>query len=88
MTVWVSPRGHAQHDARVKVNIGHGNRMDLSNVAVVAIRPTPHLVEGSLDTSDFVAVRTWIALNVEALMDYWDGKIDTIELGARLVKPL
>jgi hypothetical protein len=88
MTVWVSPRGNAQHDAWVKVNTTHGNRMDLSNAAVVGIRPTPHMVAGKLDTSDFAAVRAWIALNFQALMDYWDGSIDTIELGARLVKVL
>jgi hypothetical protein len=28
MTVWVSPRGNARHDVRIKVNLTHGNQMN------------------------------------------------------------
>jgi hypothetical protein len=42
MTVWVSPRGNARHDVRVKVNMAHGNQMNIANTAVVGVRPTPH----------------------------------------------
>jgi hypothetical protein len=35
MTVWVSPRGTARHDVRVKVNMTHDNHMTISNTAVV-----------------------------------------------------
>ena len=56
MTVWVSPRGHARHGARVKVNVSHGRRMDLDQTAVVTIRPAPRLVEGSLSSGDLAAV--------------------------------
>ena len=28
MTVWVSPRGNARHDVRIKVNTTHGNQND------------------------------------------------------------
>jgi hypothetical protein len=31
-------------------------------------------------------VEGWITLNTDALIDYWEGNIDTIELGARLKK--
>jgi hypothetical protein len=31
-------------------------------------------------------VRNWIVLNEAALMDFWDGKIDTAEVLARLIK--
>ena len=31
MTVWVSPRGNARHDARVKVNMTHGDQMNIAN---------------------------------------------------------
>ena len=27
MTMWVSPRGNARHDLRVKVHMAHGNQM-------------------------------------------------------------
>jgi hypothetical protein len=40
MTVWINPRGRAQHDVRIKVHTTHGNRMIIANTAVVAVRPT------------------------------------------------
>lgn len=48
MVVWVSYRGRAHHDVRVKVQQAHGRRMSLSNTASLAVRPTPHLVAGQL----------------------------------------
>src|SRR5215467_4738915 len=57
MTVWVSPPGNARHDVRVKVNMTHGNQMSVTNTAVVAIRPSPHLIAGSLSPDDQRAVR-------------------------------
>ena len=32
MTVWVSPRGNARHDVRIKVNMTHGNQITVSNI--------------------------------------------------------
>lgn len=85
MTVWVSPRGNARHDARIKVNMTHGNRMTIENTAVVAIRPDPRVVEGRLSSEDQAAVFHWIALNIETLIAYWNGEIGTIQLGRSLV---
>ena len=48
MTVWVSPRGNAGHDVRVKVNMTHGNQMNPANTAVVALRPSPRIITGRL----------------------------------------
>ncbi len=79
MTIWASPRGRAQHDARIKVCMAHGERMDPSNCAVVSIRPQPQLVHGTLPSSDLAAVQAWIALNAPVLLDYWDGTLDTLE---------
>jgi hypothetical protein len=84
MTVWVSPRGNARHDVRVKVNLTHGNQMNIANTAVVGVRPGPHLVAGQLAPEDERAVFEWVALNTAALVAYWDGQIDTIQLGERL----
>ena len=87
MTVWISPRGGAKHDARVKVNPVHGNSMDLSQAVTVAIRPFPHEAHGQLLSSpDFAKVKNWIELNQAALLEFWDGKIDTSEVLARLIK--
>jgi hypothetical protein len=87
MTVWVSPRGNAHHDVRVKVHMIHGSQMNPANTAVVGVRPSPHMVTGRLSPDDQEAVFEWISLNTAALVAYWDGQIDTIELGQRL-KPV
>jgi hypothetical protein len=87
MTVWVSPRGNARHDVRVKVNMSHGNHMSVANTAVIGVRPSPHMIAGRLSPEDERAVFQWISLNADALIAYWDGQIDTIQLGQQL-KPV
>lgn len=87
MTVWVSPRGRARHDARVKVCLTHGDRMDATNTAVVAIQPEPRLIDGPLSTADFALVARWVVQNRDALIGYWDGDLSTLEF-ARAVRPL
>jgi hypothetical protein len=84
MTVWVSPRGNARHDVRVKVNVTHGDQMNIANTAVVGVRPTPHVVAGHLSPDDQRAVFEWVSLNTAALVAYWDGRIDTVQLGQAL----
>jgi hypothetical protein len=58
--------------------------MDPGNLAVVAVRPTPHVVAGQLSAADLRAVSQWIALNEAATLDHWNGLIDV----AQLVQPL
>ena len=85
MTVWVSPRGNARHDVRVKVNTTHGNRISPADTAVVGVRPTPRVIAGRLSPDDQRAVFEWVRLNTAALVEYWEGRIDTIQLGHRLM---
>jgi hypothetical protein len=87
MTVWVSPRGNARHDVRVKVNLGHGNQMSPANTAIVGVRPSPRVIAGRLSPDDRRAVFEWVSLNSAPLVAYWEGRIDTIELG-QLLQPL
>jgi hypothetical protein len=87
MTAWVSPRGNARHDVRIKVNTTHGNQMNAANTTVIGVRPVPHLITGQLSPADAQAVFQWVRLNVDALVAYWDGQIDTIQLG-QMLKPL
>ena len=84
MTVWVSPRGHARHDVRIKVCRVHGPRMTIDDTVVVAVRPTPRLVAGQLSPADMRLVADWLRLNEAALVDYWEGTIGTVELARRL----
>jgi len=84
MTVWVSPRGNARHDVRVKVDLTHGEHINIANTAVVGVRPTPDVIAGHLSPDDRQAVFEWVSLNTAALVAYWEGGIDTIELGQLL----
>ena len=85
LAIWVSPRGRARHDARIKVSLSPG-RMDIGHTAVVGIRPTPRLIEGDLPPADLDLVSRWITLNEAALIDFWNETIDSVELGTRLRK--
>jgi hypothetical protein len=84
VTVWVSPRGNACHDVRVKVNMTDRNQMTISNTAVVGVRPTPQVITGQFSPSDEQAIFEWLALNADALVEYWEGRVDTIQLGQAL----
>lgn len=84
MTVWVSPRGNARHDVRIKVNMTRGNQMSITNTALVGVRPTPRIIAGQLSPEDAQAVFQWITLNLDALVAYWEGRTDT----ARLIQAL
>jgi hypothetical protein len=87
MTVWVSPRGAARQDVRVKVNMTHGDHMDIANTAVVGVRPTPRVIAGRLATEDERAAFRWVTLNEPALVASCEGQIDTIQL-AQSLQPL
>jgi hypothetical protein len=84
MVVWVSERGGARHDVRVRVSTIHGRTVSPGQWAVVAVRPAPRLVHGSLSPADFAAVSNWIRLNEVAIVDYWNYQLLTDELIRRL----
>ncbi|MHB8285271.1 MAG: hypothetical protein ACYDD1_11400 [Caulobacteraceae bacterium] len=86
VTVWVSPRGGARHDVRVKAAQTPGDRTELTDVATVAVRPQPRVINGQLSAEIQHAVLAWTAANTNVLVDYWNGRLDTIELGARLIR--
>ena len=86
-TLWISPRGRARHDARIKVCLTPGDRMDAGNTVVVAIRPAPRMVSGALPPRDFALVAQWIADNRAALLGYWDGTLSTVEFATQM-RPL
>jgi hypothetical protein len=86
MVIWVGPRYGVAHDARIKVSQTHGQRMDPETLAVVALRPQPHVVAGRLSAADLRAVTAWLTLNEAAVLDHWNELIDGIELAQRLLK--
>ena len=84
MTVWVSPCGVARHDVRIGVNMTHGNRMTIANTAIVAVGPVPRVVTGQLLSTDEQTVFSWVTLNEDALVAYWEGRVDAAGLMQRL----
>src|SRR5262245_44229256 len=58
--------------------------MNIADTALVGVRSTPHVIAGRLSPDDQRAVFEWVSLNTAALVAYWEGRIDTIELGQQL----
>lgn len=86
MVVWVSQRGRSRHDVRVKVSLVHGRRMSVDQTTSVSVRPGVAVVAGPpLATDDLEAVTRWIDRNRETILDFWQERIFTNELLARLV---
>jgi Domain of unknown function (DUF4160) len=73
--VWISYRGGARHDVRVKVS--PGPRALPAEMASIAIRPDIRVVEGSLSSEDLALLAKWIEMNRDTLLRYWEGDIDT-----------
>jgi hypothetical protein len=73
--VWISYKGGARHDVRVKVS--RGPKVLPSEMISVAIRPHIRVVEGSLEAGDLALLSKWIELNHDTLLKYWEGDIDT-----------
>jgi hypothetical protein len=82
MVIWVGPSYGVSHDVRIKVS-----QADPGNLAVVALRPQPHVVAGQLAAADLRAVSQWLALNQQAILDHWNGLTDGVQLGQQL-RPL
>lgn len=86
MVVWISERGRARYDIRLKVSLVHGRRAHPDQTASVSVRPTVDVVAGpALDPHDLVLVRRWIELNRDTILAYWNGDLFTDEAIARLV---
>ena len=84
MSVWASPRGNARHDGRINVNMSHGRQMSIDNTAVVALRLRPRVVAGRLSSDDQRVAAEWVALNLEAIVAYWNEELETDEFLERL----
>jgi hypothetical protein len=73
-----------RHAPRIKVAVDPPTHIDpFGRSAAVAIHDG-RVVAGSLPAGVLDDVRGFIALNHEALLDYWEKRIDTDELRQRL----
>ena len=82
--VWISVRGGARHDVRVKVS--RNAKAMPGDMASVGIRPDVHIIEGEMDANDFSLLKAWIEKNQQTLVSYWEGEIDTLDAIGSLVK--
>jgi hypothetical protein len=73
--VWISQRGNAKHDARLKVS--PDPKAIPEEMVSVGIRPTVEVVAGEMTPADLKLLRAWVELNRDVLVQYWDGELLT-----------
>jgi hypothetical protein len=84
--VFISQRGGARHDVRIK--IAHSAKLRPSEMVTVALRPAVRVVRGKLDASNLALLKRWIELNREVLIKYWDGDIEYTEDAIAALQPI
>src|SRR6476620_1780065 len=72
--VWISPKGNPRHDVRVKVS--PGPRAKPGEFITVAVRPKVKVVGGHMSADHLALLSQWIGLNREALVEFWDGRLE------------
>jgi hypothetical protein len=84
--VFISQRGGARHDVRIKLS--RAPRVRPSELVTVAVRPVPRVVQGHVSGPEFDLVRQWIELNEAVLVDYWNGVIEYTEDVLSALRPI
>jgi hypothetical protein len=84
--VFISQKGGARHDLRVRV--ARAARVRPSEMITVAVRSAVRVVRGKLDPRDLDLLADWIDLNKDVLIDYWNGVIEYTEDAINAIKPL
>ncbi len=84
--VFISQKGGARHDVRVKV--ARGAKVRASEMITVAVRPNVRVIRGALDPDDLTRLAEWIELNRNVLVDYWNGNIEYTEDAISALRPL
>ena len=84
--VWISPRGGARHDIRVKVSRSYKTKP--RELIVVSVRPKVEVLRGELRPSELRLLKKWIDLNRETLVRFWNGEIEYTEEVLALLRPL
>jgi hypothetical protein len=84
--VFVSQRGGARHDVRVKV--ARSAKVRPAEMITVAVRPSVRVIRGRLDPDDLARLAAWIDLNRDVLVAYWNGDIEYTEDALAALRPL
>jgi hypothetical protein len=85
-TVFISAKGHAQPAARIKLAIDPPQSINpLGKTASVAIHNGNVMAGEAAPSAELLRqARRFIEINRDALIDYWEYRIDTEELRRRL----
>jgi hypothetical protein len=85
--VWISPRGGAQHDVRVKVS--RGPKVQSGDLISVALRPELRVIGGGdLSAAELALLQRWVSVNWSVILAYWDGEIEYTEDAIAALKPI
>ena len=84
--VFISQKGGARHDVRIK--LARTAKVRPSEMLTVAVRPNPSLDPRQDELGEFDLVNRWIELNHDVLIDYWDGTIEYTEDAISAIKPI
>lgn len=84
--VFISQKGGARHDVRIK--LARAAKVRPSEMLTVAVRPAPRLIRGAMNSREFDLVRRWVELNRDVLVDYWDGVIEYTEDALNAIRPV
>jgi hypothetical protein len=83
--VWISEKGGARHDVRVKISPGPKVR---EFAATLSVRPKVEVLAGEIAAQDLRLVRDWVELNRDTIIAYWNGDILYTDEALAALKPL
>ena len=75
--VFISQRGGARHDVRVKVAAGAKVRPE--EMGSYQLRPFRYVGGIALSPHEETLLRRWVDANATVLVDYWEGRIEYTE---------
>ena len=75
--VFISQRGNAQHDVRVKVS--PGPRVQANAMGVYAVRPFRHESGPRLSPKDEADLARWVGVDENVLVGFWNADIEYTE---------
>ena len=84
--VFISQKGGARHDVRIK--LARAAKVRPAEMLTVAVRPAPRLIRGAMNSREFDLVRRWVELNQDVLVDYRDGVVEYTEDALNANKPV
>ena len=87
MVVWVVPTNKKEkHYARIKVSTHYGDSLRYEDFFTVTV-PDLDIIgnTGDIGTKDQKLLLHWIKINENAIIDYWNNKIDIAEFLEKMV---